>query len=543
MRRVILVTLAAGALTALLAAQATAAQAPRKGGTLKAMFATDVDFIDPSLAYYAHSWEIMGATGANLLRFADAEGSAGSRIVPEVAAAFPRVSANGRTYVFTLRRGFRFSNGKAVTAQNFAYAIDRALNTQQQSPAGPFMADIVGAQAVLDGKARHASGVVVTNGGYGLRITLSRAAPDILTRLAMPFFQAIDTAVGIQPQGAKAPLHSAGPYYVSAWTPNTRLILKRNPYYKRNKFATRAANIDSFEFDANIALPAQVLRIRAGQSDYGAEGVDPAAHADLARQYGVNRRQYQVRQIPVTYFISMNTTRGLFRDAERPQGREPRDRPPGDPRPARLPGRQARRPDPAAGDPRLPRLPGVAAPLHRGQPEPREAADAGPHHRRAHARRQPRRQPDDPADREVQPREDRDQHGHAAPGDGAAVGHRGPPRRAVRVLPRRLAGRLPGPEQLPGRAPQREQHPRGEQQQPGVLQRPGGQPQARGCLAALGREAVRRVRKLDQDITTQHAPWASLSYANNRDFVSARVGCYSYHPTYSFNLVTACLTR
>ena len=314
MRRAILVTLAAGALTALLAAQATAAQAPRKGGTLKAMFATDVDFIDPSLAYYAHSWEIMGATGANLLRFVDAEGSAGSRIVPEVAAAFPRVSANGRTYTFTLRRGFRFSNGKAVTAQNFAYAIDRALNTQQQSPAGPFMADIVGAQAVLDGKARHASGVVVTNGGYGLRITLSRGAPDILTRLAMPFFQAIDTAVGIQPQGAKAPLHSAGPYYVSAWTPNTRLILKRNPYYKRNKFATRAANIDSFEFDANIALPAQVLRIRAGQSDYGAEGVDPAAHADLARQFGVNRRQYQVRQIPVTYFISMNTTRGLFRD-------------------------------------------------------------------------------------------------------------------------------------------------------------------------------------------------------------------------------------
>ena len=120
------VTLAAGALTALLAAQAAAAPSVRKGGTLKGMFSTDVDFIDPSLAYYAHSWEIMGATGANLLRFADAEGSAGSRIVPEVAAAFPRVSPNGRTYTFTLRRGFRFSNGKAVTAQHFACAIDRA---------------------------------------------------------------------------------------------------------------------------------------------------------------------------------------------------------------------------------------------------------------------------------------------------------------------------------------------------------------------------------------------------------------------------------
>ena len=77
------------------------------------MFATDVDFIDPSLAYYAHSWQIMGATGANLLRFADAEGSAGSRLVPEVAAGFPRVSAErARRTRSRSGSGFRFSNGK-----------------------------------------------------------------------------------------------------------------------------------------------------------------------------------------------------------------------------------------------------------------------------------------------------------------------------------------------------------------------------------------------------------------------------------------------
>ena len=97
------VTLAAGALTALLAAQAAAAPSVRKGGTL-GMFSTDVDFIDPSPRAYAHSWEIMGATGANLLRFADAEGSAGSRIVPEVAAASRGSPPNGRTYTFTPAR-------------------------------------------------------------------------------------------------------------------------------------------------------------------------------------------------------------------------------------------------------------------------------------------------------------------------------------------------------------------------------------------------------------------------------------------------------
>jgi peptide/nickel transport system substrate-binding protein len=48
-------------------------------------------------------------------------------------------------------------------------------------------------------------------------------------------------------------------------------------------------------------------------------------------------------------------------------------------------------------------------------------------------------------------------------------------------------------------------------------------------------------QKLDLDISKNHAPWASYSYANNRDFMSKRTGCYQYHPTYSMNLVTACI--
>ncbi|HSL63018.1 MAG TPA: ABC transporter substrate-binding protein, partial [Gaiellaceae bacterium] len=316
MKRGFIASFVLAVLAALFATQALAAGSAQRGGTLRGMFATDVDFIDPSLAYYTHSWQIMGATGANLLRFADAEGSGGSRLVPEVAAGFPTVSRDGRTYTFTLRNTFRFSNGKRVTAANFAWAINRALSSQQQSPAGPFVADVVGAQAVLDGRARRASGVRVL-GPTRLQLRLTQAAPDILTRLAMPFFQAIDTATGINPQGAKAPLPSAGPYYVATWQPNSRLVLKRNPHYKRssNRFATRPANYDQIEYDANVNLDAQVLRIRAGQADFAAEGISPASHADLSRQYGINRRQYQVRQVPITYFVSMNTTRGLFRDA------------------------------------------------------------------------------------------------------------------------------------------------------------------------------------------------------------------------------------
>ena len=294
----------------LLASSALGAGTVRKGGTLKGMFATDVDFIDPSLAYYVHSWQIMGASGANLLRFADAEGSAGSRLVPEVATGFPAISNNGKTYTFTIRPGFKFSNGKAVTADSFKWAIERAVNNQQQSPAGPFVADIVGAQAVLDGKARSVSGVVAR--GNKLTIRLARTAPDILTRLAMPFFVAMDRQLHpIDAKGVKAPMHTAGPYYIQSWTPNSRLIVVRNPHYK----GKRAANVNRIEYEANVNLDAQVLRIRAGQADFAAEGVSPSAHADLARQFGINKGRYQVRQVPTTRYLAMNTTKGVTTNA------------------------------------------------------------------------------------------------------------------------------------------------------------------------------------------------------------------------------------
>ena len=134
----------------------------------------------------------MGATGANLLRFADAEGSAGSRLVPEVATGFPTVSKDGKTYTFNLRKTFRFADGSPVTAQNFAYAINRDLQPRMSSPATTFVEDVVGARAVLEGKAQTASGVQAI-GKYKLRVTLTRIAPDFLARITMPFFSAVRT--------------------------------------------------------------------------------------------------------------------------------------------------------------------------------------------------------------------------------------------------------------------------------------------------------------------------------------------------------------
>ena len=77
------------------------------------------------------------ATCAKLLNYPDKAGLAGSELVPEVAQSLPARSADGKTYTFTIRSGFRFSppSTERVTAQTFKHAIERTLNPAMKSPA------------------------------------------------------------------------------------------------------------------------------------------------------------------------------------------------------------------------------------------------------------------------------------------------------------------------------------------------------------------------------------------------------------------------
>src|SRR3954454_2985736 len=182
-----------------------------KGGTMKLnMSNTDVDYSDPSLAYGSTSWQLEYATALKLYDYPDQPPPLGSRLTPDGAQAFPVISADGKTYTITVRDGFKFSDGTPVTAANYAYAINRALNKKMQSPAAQFITDIVGATDVLDGKAPKASGV--QSNGNKLTIKLTQPDGGLLAKLGTPFFQAIKTNMPIDPKGELA-YPSAGPYY------------------------------------------------------------------------------------------------------------------------------------------------------------------------------------------------------------------------------------------------------------------------------------------------------------------------------------------
>src|SRR5919197_3942264 len=167
--------------------------------------------IDPQLSYISTGWWLEYATAAKLYNWSDR----GTKLVPDVASRVA-ISKSGRTYTFFLRKGFRFSDGSPVTANNFAYAIDRVANKDLAAPGAAFITDpngteIVGAQAVNAGQATHVRGVQV-KGPFKLVIRLVRRDPTFLSKLTMPFFQATSTTLPLGRE-VTSPYHAVGPYY------------------------------------------------------------------------------------------------------------------------------------------------------------------------------------------------------------------------------------------------------------------------------------------------------------------------------------------
>jgi len=283
---------------------ASTSSAAKRGGTMRInMSATDVDFTDPSLAYGTISWQIEYATALKLVNYPDKAPPAGGRLQPEAAVGMPIVSNSGKQYTFKIRSGLRLSNGEKVTAKNFQKAIFRALTKSMQSPAATFIQNIVGAQAMIDGKANSASGVVAR--GNTLIIKLTQPDGGLLSKLGMPFFQAISLRMANDPKGVDS-YPSGGPYTISSRIPNRRIVLTRNKFYK----GKRPANVNTFDITVNTNLDQSLLQVRSNQIDYDMGGLPPTAHAGLAADFGTNKGQYQVHPLVETDYIALNTASG-----------------------------------------------------------------------------------------------------------------------------------------------------------------------------------------------------------------------------------------
>jgi YVTN family beta-propeller protein len=316
-------TVAAGHIFVTVDAPTTAPPTLASGGTtLRIEAGLDVDSMDPALAYeVAESWQLLYATCAKLLNYPDESSPAGSRLIPEVAAALPVRAADGRTYTFKIRPGFRFSppSNQPVTAQTFKETIERTLNPRMRSPTAFYLADVVGAGAYMAGKTDHISGVIAN--GDTLTIHLVKPVGDFPTRIATPSFCAVPPGTPIDPKGVRV-LPSAGPYYLASYTPGHEIVLVRNPNYH----GSRPRHFARIEFTV-VPYRRAVADVQSGRADYvwlsGAGAADLRTLAtQLATRYGAaslaakhGSQQYFVTPRLGLDFFYLNTHRPLFADA------------------------------------------------------------------------------------------------------------------------------------------------------------------------------------------------------------------------------------
>ena len=278
---------------------------------------------DPSTARPTRqNVQLFYSTCANLLDYPDSAGADGARLRPELAAAMPKLSPDGRTYTFRVRQGIRFSppSNELVTAATFRHTIERALSPKLQAPFGlSFASDIVGVSAYRDGKAAHISGISAS--GNSLSITLRRPSGAFLERISMFYFCPVPLSEPVVPSGLTGPIPSLGPYYDSSITDN-RTVLLRNPNYAGDRPRRSARIVYTFGTPTSRA----VALTDAGKIDllpYDFDLYSPLAPGGLLdRRYGPGSsaakrgaQRYFLEPMPVVDAVVFNTNRPLFRNA------------------------------------------------------------------------------------------------------------------------------------------------------------------------------------------------------------------------------------
>jgi ABC-type oligopeptide transport system substrate-binding subunit len=135
-----------------------------------------------------------------------------------------------------------------VTARDFAASLNRVLNPALDSPLRDGFRNVAGARRVIDGKAATASGVAVQRGRLVVRLT--RPDPTFPDRMAsLCVLPAGLARTALHPEGLRAPIPSAGPYFVSEFVLGERVVLERSRYYG----GRRLTHVD--RFDVRMGVP------------------------------------------------------------------------------------------------------------------------------------------------------------------------------------------------------------------------------------------------------------------------------------------------
>ncbi|MET9336557.1 ABC transporter substrate-binding protein [Nonomuraea sp. NPDC003804] len=250
----------------------------RKGGTLRIGMTNSLDNLDPAGTFYTEMWNYARLYGRALTMYRPAPGTAGTEVVPDLAAKLGETTDNGRTWTFTLREGLRFEDGTPITSRDVKYAVVRS-GDRRLLPNGPDplarLLDMPGRYTAADADK-------------------AISTPDdrtIVFRLKKPmstFNQIATLPVTMPVRKGAAKLLSSGPYKLDIQAGKTATFV-RNPAWNQATDPNRTALPDRVELTWGMDGEEADRKLLSGELDLHA-GPLPATLATVRADQRLNAR-------------------------------------------------------------------------------------------------------------------------------------------------------------------------------------------------------------------------------------------------------------
>ncbi len=188
-------------------------------------------------------------------------------IIPGQAESW-KISDDNRVFTFKIRDSARWSNGNPVTAHDFVFAFQRAVNPETASRYAWYMEipTIQNASAIIKGNKPVSSLGVKALDDKTFQVNLEKPVPYFIKMLGhYTTFPAPKKVIDQFGDEWTKPgnMVTNGAYQLEEWRVNERIVLKRNPYYWNNSETV----INKVTYLPITSQTAELNRYKAGELD------------------------------------------------------------------------------------------------------------------------------------------------------------------------------------------------------------------------------------------------------------------------------------
>ncbi|HEY1295935.1 MAG TPA: ABC transporter substrate-binding protein [Chloroflexota bacterium] len=264
---------------------ATSAASPKSGGILKIGLQADPTSLDPQKTSLTAAFHVTEQIYSRLVRL-----KPDLTVEPDLAEKWD-ISADGKTYTFTLRKGVKFHTGRPVTSADVKYSFDRLQDKATASPNASLLASV-------ESVATPDDGAVV--------ITLKQADASFLTNLTSQATDIINRDTVQQFGDLSQHADGTGPFKFKEYVPNTRVVLERNAEY----FESGKPYVDGIEMTIAPDDTARTAALRSGTVDF----IEYAPLKDIDTLKGDSSIVLAGDQNTNIRYIGLNVTRKPFDD-------------------------------------------------------------------------------------------------------------------------------------------------------------------------------------------------------------------------------------